>query len=54
MRRRRNKIEILQAANGNWLEDGEVLKNMEMEYFSDLFRADTRRGGGFMIGAFLN
>lgn len=44
VRRRRNRVEILQDENRVWVKDGELLKNMEVEYFPDLFKEDTRMG----------
>lgn len=52
VRRRRNKIEILKDDNGNWVEDDEKLKNIAVEYFSDLFKVDTRTWVFFITGAF--
>lgn len=52
VRRRRNKIEMFRDADRNWVEDGEALKNMAVDHFSELFRADSMRGWGFIKGAF--
>lgn len=52
VRRRRNRVETLQDDEGNWIEDAETLKNMEIEYLSNLFRTDNMRERGFMKGAF--
>lgn len=51
--RRGNKVEMLKDVNNMWVEDGELLKNIAVEYFSGLFKADTRMGvGRFIIDAF--
>lgn len=45
VRRRRNKIEVLQDESRRWVEDGEKLKDMAVEYYSSLFRAEPMDRG---------
>lgn len=39
-RRKRNRIEMLKDANGDWISDDERLKDMAVEFYEDLYRDD--------------
>lgn len=52
-RRKRSGMAMLQDENGTWVEEDELLKNMAIRYFSELFTADTEIGGSLINSAFL-
>lgn len=49
--RRRNKVEALMTGNGVWAHDSEILKNMAVQYYFELFSPNPS-GGKFMTERF--
>lgn len=43
---------MLKGEDGSWIEDRQVLKNLAVSFFSNLFRSDQAAGGDFITGAF--
>lgn len=43
---------MLKDENGYWVEDGELLKKMAVDYFSNLFKSEREEGAMFLSGAF--
>lgn len=52
VRWRKNKVEFLQDRDGNWIEDAEILKNLAVGYFSNLFSIEDLSASVFLKGAF--
>lgn len=52
VRKRGNKIEMLQDGSGRWVKVKEKLKDMAVEYYSTLFRSEPMEGGEFITGAY--
>lgn len=40
IQKRKNQIEVLQAKDGGWVTDQGRLKNMVLDYYRSLYRAD--------------
>lgn len=52
VRRRINKIEVLQGDDGKWVTDNEKLKNLVVCYCIKLFISDLEDDGHFITGHF--
>lgn len=53
VRRRENRSEVLQAVDGYWAVDPVMLKEMDLEYYKSLYKADPLAVGEFQTGCFL-
>lgn len=53
VRRARNKVERLQNEDGSWVTDNEVMKNMAVHYYEELFSRDAKAGDSFITCRFL-
>lgn len=54
IRRCRNIIEALLDSEGRWVEGKESLKNMAVEFYTNLFNSDLQQTEIFMSGRFLD
>lgn len=52
VRRRRNKIDELRDDVGQWISDGETLKDMAVQYYKELFSSRKEPGGDFITEHF--
>lgn len=52
VRRRRNRIEALQAENGRWESSQAVLKEMALSYFKELYNSNPEANDAFLLDAF--
>lgn len=52
VRRRRNKIHMLMDNEGRWVEGKEELKQMAVEFYSNLFKSNSSRRSAFINGEF--
>lgn len=50
IQRRKNKIKVLKNVDGEWIYDDESLKNMAIDYYSELFASNDSSGGHFISG----
>lgn len=52
VRRRKNKVEALKDGDGAWVMHSAKLKDMDIQYYRDLFTSDIKSGGEFIRGSF--
>lgn len=52
VRRRRNKIEAPWNEDGEWVENGDELKKLAYDFYSNLFSLDQEAWGEFLKGRF--
>lgn len=52
IRRRTNHIELFRAEDGRWVEGQFELKDLAIDYFKDMYRANPAANDEFIVGTF--
>lgn len=52
IRRRKNRVELLQKEDGSWASEQEDLTDMALTYYRRLYESDPESDGNFLTGCF--